>query len=60
MELSYVATLQIPGLSKQARQIQIFPKIRTAPPIPLGVLCDYGYTITLYQQETIFKKIDNK
>ena len=27
MESTYIATLQIPGLSKQARHIQNFPKI---------------------------------
>ena len=31
MKSSQIATLQIPGLRKQLRQIQIFPKIQTAP-----------------------------
>ena len=50
MEFTHIATLQIPGLSKLARQIQIFPKIQTASLISLGVLCDYGCTITLDKQ----------
>ena len=47
MESSRIVTLQQPGLSKQVRQIHILPKIKTAPLISLGVLCDDGYTITL-------------
>ena len=31
MELSHISTLQLPGLSKQARKIYIFPKTVTAP-----------------------------
>ena len=30
-EFYFVSTLRLPGLSKQARQIQILPKIRTVP-----------------------------
>ena len=47
MESTHIATLQLPGLSKLARQIHIFPKMQTAPLISLGVLCDDGCTITL-------------
>ena len=39
IESSHVVTLQLPGLSKQARQIHIFPKIQTSPLLLLGVLC---------------------
>ena len=51
MELTHIATLQLPGLSRLARQIHIFPKMQTSPLILLGVLCDYGCTITLDKQE---------
>ena len=51
MESTHIATLHLPGLSKLARQIQILPKMHTAPLISLGVLCDYGCTITLDKQE---------
>ena len=37
MESSHIVTLQLPGLSKQARKIRIFPKMKTAPLISLGV-----------------------
>ena len=47
MESTHIATLQLPGLSKQAKQIQIFPKMKTSPLISLGVLFDDGCTITL-------------
>ena len=50
MESTHIATLQIPGLSRLARQINISPKTHTAPLISLGVLCDYGCTITLDKQ----------
>ena len=30
MESSHIATLQIPGLSKQAKQIIIYPKMKAA------------------------------
>ena len=56
MESSNIATLQISGLSKQARQIYIFPKMKTAPFISLGVLCDDGCTITLDKQEISVQK----
>ena len=51
MELSHIAKINIPDLSKQARQIHIPPKMKTAPIISLGVLCDYGCTITLDKQD---------
>ena len=47
MESKHIATLQLPGLRRLARHIHIFPKTKTAPLISLGVLCDYGCTITL-------------
>ena len=56
MESSHIATLQLPGLSKKARHIHIFPKTRTAQLISLGVLCDDGFTITLYNQEMSVQK----
>ena len=56
MEYTHIATLQLPGLSKQARKIHIFPKIQIAPLIPLEVLCDDGYTITLEKQEMSIEK----
>ena len=55
MDLSHVATLHLPGLTIKARQIHIFPKIRTAPLVLFGVLCDYGCTITLEQQDITFQ-----
>ena len=50
MESLYIAVLQIPGISKQAKHIHIFPRMKTAPKISLGVLCDDGCTITLEKQ----------
>ena len=50
MESSHIATLQLPGLIKQEKQIHIPPKIKTTPIISLGVLCDDGYTIKLDKQ----------
>ena len=47
IESSHIATLQIPGISKQARQIHILPKIKTSPLILLVVICDDGCTIKL-------------
>ena len=49
IESSCIATLQLPGLSKQARQIHSFPKMKISPLISLGVLCDDEYTNTLYK-----------
>ena len=42
MESTHIATLQIPGLSRIARQIHIFPKMQTSTLISLEVLCDDG------------------
>ena len=42
MDTSNKGTLQLPGLSKRARQIHIFKKMKEALLISLGVLCDYG------------------
>ena len=47
MESTHISTLYLPGISKQARLIHNFPKVQTTPLISLGVLCDYGCTITL-------------
>ena len=51
VEYSHIATLQLPGISNQARQIHISPKMKTRPLISLGVLCYDGCTITLDKQE---------
>ena len=50
MKLLDRVTLPLPGTIKQARNIHILPKMRTDVLISLGVLCDDGLTITLYQQ----------
>ena len=50
MEYSHLEKIHIPGLIKQARQIHIYPKTKTAPIISLGVLCDDGCTITIDNQ----------
>ena len=50
MESTYIATLQIPDLSKIARHTHIFLKMHTAPFISLGFLCNDGCTITLDKQ----------
>ena len=60
MESLHIATLQIPGLIKQARQIHVFPKIKRSSLIPWGVLCGNGYTITLYKQGISVQKKYNK
>ena len=51
MNSTHISTLQLPGPSKQARQIQIPPKMQIAPLILLGVLCDNVCTTTLDKQE---------
>ena len=56
MESTHISTFHLTGLSKQARQIHIFPKMQTALLISLGVLCDDGCTITLDKQEISTKK----
>ena len=50
MESSYIETLPIPGLRKQARQVQILPKMKTSPPILIVVLCGDGFTTILNKQ----------
>ena len=56
MDSSHISALQLPSLSKQARHINIYPKMKTYPLISLGVLCDDGCTITLYNQEISVSK----
>ena len=50
MKSSYTAALQILGLSKQERQIHNSLKMKTAPLISLGILCDDGCTIKIDKQ----------
>ena len=50
-ESTHIATLQLQGISKLTIHIHILPKMQIAPLISLGVLCYYGCTITLDQQE---------
>ena len=38
MDSSHIETLHIPGLSKQARKVQFFPKMKISPLISLVVL----------------------
>ena len=56
MESSHIATVQFSGLSKKARQIHIFPKMKTAPLISLVVLFYDGCTITLDKQDMSVQK----
>ena len=56
MESSHIATIQLPVISNKVRQIYIFPKMKTAPLILLGVLCDDGCTMTLDKQDTSVHK----
>ena len=51
MESLHIVTLLLSGLSRQASQVHIFPKMNTSPLISLGVLCGDGYTSTLDKQE---------
>ena len=60
MESSHIATLQLPVIRKQSRQIHIEPKMKTDPLISLGVLCDDECTITLENQVTSVQKMDKK
>ena len=62
MESTHIATLQIPGIIYLAKYIHTLTKMQTAPLISLGVLCDDGFTITLYKQkvEEIIKGARNK
>ena len=55
MDSLHIATLHISGISKQESQIHIFPKIKIAPLISLGVFCDDGCTITLEKQDISFQ-----
>ena len=56
MDSTHISTLQLPGLIRLARQIQIFPKIQTSPLISLGVLWDDGCNITLDKQSMPINK----
>ena len=47
IDSSHITTLQLPGLSKKARQIHIYHKMKTAQLILEGLLFDDGYNITL-------------
>ena len=40
MDSTNIAKLQLPGISRLAIQIHIFPKMHTSPLISLGDLCD--------------------
>ena len=60
MELSHVATLQLPGLTKKSKNIHIIPKMRTFPLIFLGILCDDEFIITIDQQYISFQNIRHK
>ena len=51
MDSSHIATLQLPGLSKQDMQIHFFPQIKTPLLISLGLLCYDVCTITIYKQD---------
>ena len=50
MDSSHTATLYLPGLRKQVKQIQIYPKVKTSPLISLEVLYDDGRNIEIYKQ----------
>ena len=56
MESTHIETLQLLGISKLARQINIFQKMQKSPLISLGGLCDYGCTIKIYKQEMFIYK----
>ena len=56
MESSHLATLQIPVIKQAIEADTYFPKIKTAPLISLGVICDYGCTIILDMQDMIVQK----
>ena len=51
MGSSHITTLQLSGLSKHESKIHILTKIKQASIISLGVLFDYGHTITLEKKE---------
>ena len=56
MESTHIATLQLPGLSKLARYIHIFPKMKIALLISLGVLFHDGFTLKLDKQTMSIQK----
>ena len=56
MYSSHIVILQLPGQSKQAKQIHILPKMKTDPLTSLGVLCDDGCNTTLDKQYTSVQK----
>ena len=56
MDSYHAAKIQLPGLTKKYRNIYIFPKMRTAPLILLGFLCDDGCTVTIYQRRNYSPK----
>ena len=56
MDLSQISTLQLPGLSNQARQIHMFPEIKTSALMLRGVLFDDGCNIPLEKQDISVKK----
>ena len=56
MEALYIAKIHITGLSKQASQIHIYPKLKTAPLISLGILFDDWCTIKIDKQDMSVQK----
>ena len=51
LDQSHIATIQLPGISKQAIQIHTCSKMKEAALTSLGVFCDDGYTITIYKHD---------
>ena len=51
MESSHIVKLHLPVVIKPERKIHIFPQMKTAPVVSLGLLCDDGCTNTLDKQE---------
>ena len=51
MDSSQITTIQLSGISNQARKNQILPKMKISPLISLEVLCDDGLPITQDKQE---------
>ena len=60
IDSSHITTLQLPGLSKKARQIHIFPKIITSPQISLEVLYDDGCIVTIEKHKWQSKTMDTR
>ena len=56
MDSTHVVTLQLPGISKDARKINIFLVMKTSPLIFFEVLCDDGCTIIQYKQDIMVHK----